>query len=165
MFFLNPIEILELNNKDLKAIDGNLIKKAKRRVFADIELSDSGFFDYLGNSFSKSEVENAINQLEVPDFLEIFFYISQYRELQNFLSSADTNLFKNYHRDGIFILDEVINFISPYYANSFTKVIVDIYILNNSSYFKEVVTKNHFLTIQDQDKAYKSLVQLFKRAN
>jgi hypothetical protein len=133
MAFLNPIEILELNGKDLREIDNNSIKKAKKRLFADIELSDNGSFDYLGNTFSKSEVENSINQLENPDLLEIYYFVSQYRELQNFLSSADSNLFKNFRREGIFILDQVINFISPYYANSFNKIILNIYLSENTN--------------------------------
>jgi hypothetical protein len=163
MFFLNPIEILELNDKDLEAIDSNLIKKAKKRLFADIELSDYGSFDYLGNTFSKSEVENSINQLENPDLLEIYYFVSQYRELQNFLSSSDTNLFKNFRREGIFILDQVINFISPYYANSLNKVILGIYLSESANYFKDVVSEKHLLTIQDQDRAFKSLEVYLKQ--
>ena len=38
MNFINPIEILELENTDIAVIDNSIVKKAKRKLFADIDL-------------------------------------------------------------------------------------------------------------------------------
>jgi len=38
MNFINPIEILELQTYLVSEIDSSMIKKAKRKLFADIDL-------------------------------------------------------------------------------------------------------------------------------
>ena len=48
MIFINPIEILELKDKEVSEIDSSIIKKSKRILFADIDLSDCGFYEYNG---------------------------------------------------------------------------------------------------------------------
>lgn len=43
--YVNPIEILGLSNAtDTTSIDNEIVKKAKRKLFADIDLSDNGVF-------------------------------------------------------------------------------------------------------------------------
>ena len=70
MSFINPIEILNLKSTDVDSIDNNLIKKAKRVLFADIDLSDNLHIEYKGLSLSKSDCETAINELESKDKIE-----------------------------------------------------------------------------------------------
>ena len=64
MHYINPIEILELNGRDAISIDNSEIKKAKKRLIADIELSEDGHFNYKGQSITKSDCERAILDLE-----------------------------------------------------------------------------------------------------
>ncbi len=64
MIYINPIEILELKDKEVNEIDSSIIKKSKRRLFADIDLSDSGFYEYNGQKLTKSDCEKAIDELE-----------------------------------------------------------------------------------------------------
>ena len=56
MQYINPIEILQLSNlADSSLIDSDTIKKAKRRLFADIDLSDDGHYNYVGLQLSKGD--------------------------------------------------------------------------------------------------------------
>ena len=64
MIFINPIEILELEGYSVGEIDSLLIKKAKRKLFADIELSDDNTFSYKGIPLTKTDCESAIEKLE-----------------------------------------------------------------------------------------------------
>ncbi len=54
MQFINPVEILELDTSEISAVDNSLIKKAKRKLFADIDLSDNGHFEYKGLSLQEA---------------------------------------------------------------------------------------------------------------
>ena len=55
MRFINPIEILRLETADIVDIDISIIKKAKRKLFADIDLSDNGHINYKGLSLTKTD--------------------------------------------------------------------------------------------------------------
>ena len=49
MQYINPIEILGLSDAtNTTSIDNEIIRKAKRKLFADIDLSDNGLFEYYG---------------------------------------------------------------------------------------------------------------------
>ena len=75
MQYINPIEILGLSNvADTTKIDIETIKKAKRKLFADIDLSDNGFFEYYGLKLTKGDCEKAIDQLANNDLKEFYLY-------------------------------------------------------------------------------------------
>jgi hypothetical protein len=62
MKYVNPIEILQLQNYSVFEIDSLMIRKAKRKLFADIELSDNGHYEYKGGFLTKSDCEIAIDE-------------------------------------------------------------------------------------------------------
>ena len=73
MQYINPIEILGLSNvTDKTNIDNETIKKAKRKLFADIDLSDNGLFEYYGLKITKGDCEKVIDELSNEDFKEFF---------------------------------------------------------------------------------------------
>ena len=73
MQYINPVEILQLSYvADSSQIDSDTIKKAKRRLFADIDLSDDGHFNYYGLKLSKGDGERAIDELSNKDFKEFY---------------------------------------------------------------------------------------------
>jgi hypothetical protein len=162
MTFLNPITILKLNILDIEEVDYSIIKKAKKRLFADIDLSDTGSLNYLGQSFSRSEIEYLVNQLDDVDLLEIYFQISQNPELEFFLSSSDGSLFNNFNLNDFFYKRNVISFISPFYTESFNKIILDFYLKYDSNTFGQFVSLAHIIDIQHIEKAYKSLINYLK---
>lgn len=157
MIFTNPIEILNLAAYEISDIDSSLIKKAKRRIFAEIELSDDGLLHKNGNSFTRSDLDLAINQLDDPDILELFHYIANYKDLQNFLSHQDEDYILNFRMEAMYLLPYFISFISPYFAYSFDKVVYKTYLNGTDQYFKKVNSIKLLLTTTDMSAAYKSL--------
>jgi len=60
--FINPIQILQLQDAPHPgSINSEIIKREKRKIFAEIELSDNGSYNYYGIAISKSDCEKAIN--------------------------------------------------------------------------------------------------------
>ena len=122
MQYINPIEILKLSYvEDVSQIDGDMIKKAKRKLFADIDLSDNGLYNYYGLQLSKGDCERAINELSNNDLKEFYLYLTSNKKLNEFLVNGNENLFDNFKQDSIFKLGDFVNFISPYYAPKFDK--------------------------------------------
>ncbi|HNK25377.1 MAG TPA: hypothetical protein PKK64_13045 [Saprospiraceae bacterium] len=124
MHFINPIEILELNGRDAISIDNSEIKKAKKRLIADIELSEAGHLNYKGQTITKSDCERAINDLENNEKKEFYSYLTTNKALNDYLTSGDERIFRQFHQDSIFKLPEFINFISPYFTNRFERSLI-----------------------------------------
>ena len=124
MQYINPVEILQLSNvADSSQIDSDTIKKAKRRLFADIDLSDDGHYDYYGLQLSKGDCEKAINELSNNDLKEFYLYLTSNKKLNEFLVNGNESVFNSFKQDSIFKLPDFINFISPYYTPKFDKAL------------------------------------------
>lgn len=157
MTFINPIEILGLNTADINSIDSAAIKKAKRKLFADIDLSEDGQFNYKGLKLTKSVCEKAIDGLDDPERKEFYSYLLTNEPLNNFLASGNEQLFNNFKQDGIFKLDEFINFISPYYSVRFDRSITNAFKRNNSNLFRSILRTQFLISKADISSAFKSL--------
>ncbi len=126
MQYINPIEILGLSNvTDTTNIDNETIKKAKRKLFADIDLSDNGYFEYYGLKLTKGDCEKVIDELANNDLKEFYLYLASNKKLNNFIVNGNDDVFKNFKQDSIFKLPEFIKFISPYFAPKFGKAFLN----------------------------------------
>lgn len=163
MQYINPIEILKLSYvADSSQIDSETIKKAKRSLFADIDLSDDGHYDYYGLQLSKGDCERAINELSNNDLKEFYLYLTSNKKLNEFLVNGNEYLFDRFKQDSIFKLPEFVNFISPYYAPKFDKALStafeneDVELLNS-------ILKTAFLVSQSNvNTAYKSVSNILQ---
>jgi hypothetical protein len=122
MQYINPIEILGLTNTtEIKTIDNEVVKKAKRKLFADIDLSDDGLYEYNGLKLTKGDCEKAINDFTNNKLTEFYLYLASNNKLNKFLVNGNEVVFANFKVDSIFNLPEFINFISPFFAPKFDK--------------------------------------------
>ena len=97
MQYINPIEILGLSSvADTTSIDNEIVKKAKRKLFADIDLSDNGLFEYYGLQLTKGDCEKVIDELTNNDLKEFYLYLSSNKKLNNFLVNGNENVFTNF---------------------------------------------------------------------
>lgn len=124
MVYVNPIEILELNDTEVQDIDSSLVKKAKRRLFADIDLSDNGHYDYHGQDLTKSDCERAIGELEDKEKIEFYSHLASNFELNSFLANGRSELLNNLKQESIYKLPAFVNFISPFFASKIDLVLL-----------------------------------------
>jgi hypothetical protein len=159
MQFVNPIEILKLSGiTDTSSIDNETIKKAKRKLFADIELSDSGNFEYWGIQLSKGSCEKVIDELtDNKEAKEFYLYIANNQPLTKFLVNGNTEIFKNFKQDSIFKVKEFVNFISPYFSVKFDKALLDAFVDDNTDLTKKIISTSFLITTTDQNVAFKSV--------
>lgn len=156
--YINPIQLLGLSNLDSTSqIDNETIKKEKRKLFADIDLSDDGLFDYFGLKLTKGQCEKAIDELSNADNKEFYFYLANNTSLNQFLINGNTTLFLRFNQDSIFNLPEFINFISPYYSLQYDKALINAFEKNNVSLFKNIIKAPQLFSQSDLNIAYKSL--------
>jgi hypothetical protein len=155
--FINPIEILELQQCSVAEIDSSLIKKQKRKFFADIDLSDNEAFDYKGISLNKTDCERAIDDLANSDYVEFYLYLANNNQpLNDFLVNGDESFFEKFPQESIYKLPEFVNFISPYFAARFDKALVISVRSKGLVKTQNILRTQNLINISDKNIAFKS---------
>lgn len=156
--YLNPIEILGLSSAEgTSIIDNDRVKKAKRKLFADIDLSDNGVLEYHGLKLTKGDCEKAIEELTNNDYKEFYLYLANNKPLNKFLASGELGVFRNFKQDSIFKLPEFVKFISPYFAPRFDKALLSAFENNNVELTKAILNTSLLIEQSDLNSAFKSV--------
>lgn len=156
--YVNPVEILGLSNAtDTARIDNEIVKKAKRKLFADIDLSDGGVFEYYGLQLTKGNCEKAIDELANNDHQEFYLYLAKNKPLNEFLASGKETIFKNFKQDSIFKLPEFVKFISPYFALKFGKALLVAFENNNAGLTKAILNTSSLIAQSDLNLAFRGV--------
>jgi len=157
MQFINPVEILELDTSEISSVDNSLIKKAKRKLFADIDLSDNGHFEYKGHSLTKNDCEKVIDELESPNALEFYSHLAKNNLLNDFLVNGNDKLFSSFKQESIYKLPEFIKFISPFFAPKFDKALLKAFVDEDSEKLRSILRTQSLISTADLNIAFKSL--------
>lgn len=163
MQYINPVEILQLSNvADSSQIDSDTIKKAKRRLFADIDLSDDGHYDYYGLQLSKGDCEKAIDELSNNDLKEFYLYLTSNKKLNEFLVNGNESVFDSFKQDSIFKLPDFINFISPYYTPKFDKALSSAFEDEDVELIKSILKTSFLISQNNVNTAYKGVSNILQ---
>lgn len=157
MVYINPIEILELKDKEVNEIDSSIIKKSKRRLFADIDLSDSGFYEYNGQKLTKSDCERAIEELEDKNKIEFYSHLSTNLELNKFLANGSNELLNSLKQESIYKLPEFVDFISPFFSAKIDHILLKSFQNKDLELFSSALRAEYLISKNDLNKAFKSL--------
>jgi hypothetical protein len=158
MQYINPIEILGLSSlADTTSIDNEIVRKAKRKLFADIDLSDNGLFEYYGLQLTKGDCEKVIDELTNNDLKEFYLYLTSNKKLNNFLVNGNDAVFTNFKQDSIFKLPEFVKFISPYFAPKFDKALLNAFENEDVEQTKSILKTSFLISQSDINLAYKSV--------
>ncbi len=160
MTFINPIEILNLEGAEISDIDNSAIKKAKRKLIADIELSDNGLLEYKGQQLTKSDCEQAINELGNPLILDFYIQINNNKLLNEFLVNGNEKIFESFSFESIYLLPEFVNFISPFFADKFDKAFLKSFQDKDIIKINLILKTEKLIKPEDLTIAYKSISHL-----
>lgn len=147
---------------DSSQIDSDTIKKAKRRLFADIDLSDNGHFDYYGLQLSKGDCEKAVDELSNNDLKEFYLYLTSNKKLNEFLVNGNENVFNSFKQDSIFKLPDFVNFISPYYAPKFDKALSNAFENEDVGLLKSILKTSFLVSQSNVNTAYKTISNILQ---
>ncbi|UPK67223.1 hypothetical protein [Chitinophaga filiformis] len=154
--FINPVEILHLAATDLTTIDDTLVKRGRKAVLAEIELSDDGFFDYHGQQLTRADCERAIDELEQRDKLEFYHFIANHAALSKFLLQGDEGFFTAFRHESIYKLPDFVRFISPYFAAAYDSMLWKAWQRNDGS-FSQLTAIDPVIVPDDTEASYKTL--------
>jgi len=157
MVYINPIEILELQKEHVNSIDTNAIRKAKRKLFAEIDLSDNGLLNYYEQKLTKSDCERAIDELEDSNKFEFYFHLASNIELNSFLANGNNEFLIKAKQESIYKLPEFINFISPYFTIKIDNLLLKSFQNKDLDLFSSSLRFNYLIAQHDLNNAFRSL--------
>jgi hypothetical protein len=156
--YVNPIEILGLSNfQQASSIDIDIIKKSKRRLFADIDLSDDNLYDYHGSKLTKSICERSIEELDYVDKKDFYLYLANNNSLNLFLANGNESFFDEIKQDSIFRLSEFINFISEPFAIRFERALLNAFLNGNHIKVQKILSISNLISSKDINIAFKGV--------
>lgn len=155
--FINPIEILQLADMDVELIDATILKKAKRQLFAEIDLADHGTLDYKGEALTRNACEAVIDRLDDPRFIAYFHFLANAPLINDFLATGNEAWLAAYQQAPIFADPGFIQFISPQLAPKVDKVLLSAFLREDGPQVQAVLKLQALLVSQDIDHAFRSL--------
>ena len=157
MNFINPFELL-----DVSEVDAASIRKAKRRKLTEFDLSDDGTIKFGDGKITKSDFIRVTDELDNSDRAEFYLFLSKSPKLNAFLTHGETSVFSNFRQESIFSDAGFVNFISPYFAVQYNKVLLEAYQNENIGLLKRIVANPPLVNGKDTDKAYGGLSKFLK---
>lgn len=157
MDYINPIEILKLTNESVDLIDSSTIRKAKRKLFAEIDLSDDGVINYYDQKLTKSACEKVINELEDSKKLLFYYHLSKDDLINSFLADRKNLYLTTNKLGGNYKHTEFIDFISPYFSYKFDSVLLKAFRKQDIVLFSSLLQASFLIAPKDINNAYRSL--------
>jgi len=157
MKYINPYDlafVIQFND-----LDGQNLKKFKRRFFAELELFDEEI-KIKNRVFSKSECVEVINEIDNNKrLLNIYFAVYYNDELNNFLYGIYNKSYLKKIKNDLAVEEKVTkDFISPYIKEILTKVYKSAF-LNNE---QEILSLDIPLEEKYKEEIYTSVYKILK---
>lgn len=158
MQYINPIEILQLQNATYAgSIDTDTIKREKRKLFAEIELSDNGLYNYNGFDITKSDCERVINELDNQEKKEFYYYLTTNPSLNSFLTTGNEKLFNSFSQESIYKIPDFIAFINPFFSERFDKSLLRAFKANDTKLLTSILRTQILVNQSNINVAFKSV--------
>jgi len=162
MTYINPFDLLKIKSENLSGIDSSTIRKAKRTLLADIELSDNSTINHHGIELTKSDCIRVIDELDNEEKKEFHFFVFQNPDLNSFLTKGDLRFFKTYKVESIYKLPEFLDFVSPFFIIQFDKQLCFNYKEQSINNVKLLLSVNPLVREADKEICFKSTYQTIK---
>lgn len=156
MHYINPFELLEITPDNLSDVDSATIKRAKKKLLAEIELSETDTIIHQDIELSKSDCIRAIDDLDNKDKSEFHFFIYQHKHLKRFLTSGKMSFFDNYQVESIYKSSEFLDFISQFFSEQYDKILLDNFKKWNQQAVLKILSVKPITNDAFFDKSYKS---------
>lgn len=160
--YINPIELLNLDTDILSGVEGFTIRKAKKTLLAEIELSDNDTITHNGFELTKSDCLRAIDDLDHKDKTDFHLFIYDNTDLNNFLTTGDLNFFRTFKTESIYKLPDFIDFISPYFSVQYAKALSRSFKTNNFNNVKALLSIKPIVNESHIEDCYKATYAALK---
>ncbi len=146
MQYINPFELYDLNLK--KDINSSIIRRAKRKLLVELDLSEEQFINYKGLKISKDEIlklsDNFGEEFQHEEKIMFHKFIFETKQLSNFLSFGNIEFFEFFEAKEKYKQESFLNFIKPYYIDKFNDLSFNCFVKNEFIDLRYLVKNNIF---------------------
>lgn len=160
--YINPIELLNLDTVIPSGVDGLVIRKARKTLLAEIELSDTDSIIHNGIELTKSDCLRVIDDLDHKDKRDFHLFIYENYDLNRFLTSGNLIFFRTFKTEGIYKMQDFIDFISPYFSAQYAKALSRNFKTNNFNKVKSLLSVKPIVNDSYIEDCYKSTYATLK---
>ncbi len=162
MHYINPYELLGINAANLSELDSKTVMKEKKKLLYEIELSDKDSIKHNGIELTKSDCLKAIDDLDNRNKREFHFFIFQNKPLNDFLSKGSIIFFEQYQIESIYKLSEFLDFISPYFASQYDKILSENFRKQNITAVSKIISLKPITNEVFFESCYKSTYSIIR---
>lgn len=162
MLYVNPFDLLQITVQHLSDVDAATISRARRKLLAELELSDTNTILHAGVDLNRGDCLRAIDDLDYRDKREFHFFIYQHNHLKRFLTKGRLSFFENYQAESIYKLPEFLDFISHFFAEKYDNVLLENYKRSNRDAVANILSVKPITNKAYYEKCYKSTYAFVK---
>lgn len=163
--YVNPIALLNLSPNEIIGDDTLLIRKAKRVLLAEIELSDVKTIFHDGVELNVSDCLRVIDELDFKDKKDFHLFIFENKELHNFLSYGDLSFFRVFREESLYKQKQFLDFISPYFAFQYAGALSKNFREKNTTIIRSILSVRPIVSESFIDTCYRPTYNLLKELN
>jgi len=162
MDFINPIEVLSLDTSSEVSADIVLLKKAKRKIQAEIDLSENGYLTYHGRKLTLTDCEPFFNEVENSESYLFYKQLLDNPKLNSFLAAGGTSIFSELKRGSIYTDSSFINFISPYFSERYNQALLRAFEGNEIDQLSKIIRFKPLVSANYLDSCFKGVYLLIQ---
>lgn len=162
MQYINPFDLLGITTENLSEVNSYSINKSKRKLIAEIELSDTNTIVHNGVELNKGDCIKIIDELDNKDFKEFHFFIYGNLTLKKFLTTGDIGFFENFQTESIYNLPEFLDFISPFFSQQYDRILFDNYKHANQKNLIKLLANKPIVSASYYEKCFKTTYSYIK---
>lgn len=159
MHYISPFHYLPEDILTEIAVDTNKIKLARKRLLAEIELSDTQSIFINNKELTKFDIVSLFDSLNDTQLLTIHFAIFKDKPLLNFLENATIPPIFNFSKNPKLNTEEAIQFISPYYKEVLSEIINKAIATKDTNFLNQFFNYNHLLTNEDSFEIHEQITK------
>ncbi|MCC5946087.1 MAG: hypothetical protein JJT94_14250 [Bernardetiaceae bacterium] len=155
MKYINPFQLLDIDLSKLQNSNniGSQIRMAKQRKLSEIEFSDNAYILFQSQEITKNDVNKYADFLTDVDKYEYYLFITNYKDLDNFLQQADTNIFNNFRQEAMYRDKKFVDFISPFFSDSYAIAYLQALKSRNKTLLQKMELQTSLILKEDFDSA------------
>lgn len=160
--YINPYKLLGIEAENFSEVDNTVINKAKRKLIAEIELSDTNTISHFGADLNKADCIKVIDELDNKNKREFHLFIIQNKPLYNFLTSRDLTFFTQFKYESIYRDNEFLDFISPFFSERYDQALFINFKKNSTHNLKVILAVKPITNFEYSEKCYKKTYSYLK---
>jgi len=119
MAYFNPITLLPDAPSDAESLKNTDLKKLRKKLLAELSLSDDEMLEVGGNSLSKDDILKGLEDLANEEKAPHLLFLYQHQDLSDFLNEGKPGFLQNYEEDPAFKEPAFLTYVGQSFAERY----------------------------------------------